>query len=139
MNHTLLQRPLGRIDRVLSRLERIWHYYPVYSLPELVLKTAVHANETESDLPAVGMDEIEDIAYPEGHLLHGTTRDLEMGMDWLEKFHENEPFPPVPIQTAILGGVGHYWRKHPQLRLGQLLMSDHHMVELDRQLSPNGN
>jgi hypothetical protein len=134
----MLQRPIDRIDRVLSRLKRLWHYYPVYSLPELVLRTAIYANQAESDLPSASMEEIEDIAYPEGHLLHGT-RDLEMGIDGLEKFHENEPLPPVPIQTAILGRFADYWRRHPQERLGQLLMNDHHMGELDQQLVANRN
>lgn len=73
--------------------------------------------------------EIEDIAYPEGHFLH-QSRNLEMGIEALEKQHEHQALPPVPIQTALLGKVGDAWRKTPQMRLGQILSNDQLMAEL---------
>jgi hypothetical protein len=135
---SMVQRPMNRIDRVLWRIKRLWHYYPVYSLPELVLLTAVYANQAESDLPETCIEEFEDIAYPEGHLLHGT-RNLEMGLDALEKLHENEALPPVPIQIATVGRVANYWRRHPQERLGELLTSFYHLAELDQEFAANGD
>jgi hypothetical protein len=129
MGHSLAgKRPSARIDRILSRLRRIWHYYPEHSLPALVLETTIYANHVESDLPLTGMGDIEDIPYPEGHRLHGS-RNLEMGLDWLEKFHENEPLPPVPIQTAHLGNLADRWRRQPEMRLGQLLTNAAAMAE----------
>jgi hypothetical protein len=135
---SMVQRPMNRMDRVLSRLKRLWHYYPVYSLPELVVLSAVHANQAESDLPEACIEEFEDIAYPEGHLLHGT-RNLEMGLDLLEKLHENEPLPPVPIQIGTVDIVANYWRRHPQERLGDLLSSYYHLTEMDQEYAANGN
>jgi hypothetical protein len=135
-NPSTWHRPIGRIDHVLSRLKRLWHYYPEFDFQILVMQTAIYANHAESDLPLTSIDDIEDIAYPEGHNFHGI-RNLEMGIDRLEKYHENEPLPPVPIQTAILSRVADYWHNHPQERLGQLVISGHHMVELDTHCAPN--
>jgi hypothetical protein len=128
------QRPFARIDRILSRLRRIWHYYPEHSLPALVLETTIYANHVESDLPQTGMGDIEDIAYPEGHRLHGS-RHLEMGLEWLEKFHENDPLPPAPIQSGILGRMAVRWRKEPQARLGQLMAKDIFMAERENAIA----
>jgi len=139
MNYMLTkwQRPIGRIDHVLSRLKKIWHYYPEYGFHTLVLQTAIYANHAESDLPLAGLDEMEDIAYPEGHLLHGI-RNLEMGIDWLEKHHENEPLPPIPIQTSDLPRFADYWRRRPQQRLGQIMMDERRRAERDEQRVANG-
>ena len=76
------------------------------------------------------MHDIEDIAYPNGHYLH-ESRSLETGIAALEKQHENEPLPPVPIQTALLGKVSDAWRKQPQMRLGQLLSNKLLVTELE--------
>jgi hypothetical protein len=136
-NLSMLRRPIGRIDHVLSRLKRLWHYYPGHSLYALVLETTICANHAESELPGASIDDIEDIAYPEGHLFHGI-RHLEMGIDWLERDHANEPLPPVPIQTAILGKFAERWRRLPDMRLGQLLRHYHHMAEEHEQRLANG-
>jgi len=138
MQYPLLQRPLSRIDHVLSRLKKLWHYYPEHSLYALVLETTIYANHLKSDLPRISIDEIEDIAYPEGHLLHGS-RHLEMGIDWLEAQHADEPLPPVPIQTAILGEFTQRWRAMPQMTLGQLLRHYHRMTEEREQQPANAN
>jgi hypothetical protein len=139
MKHTSkVQRPYGRIGHVLSRLKKIWHYYPEHSLMALVLETSIYANEVNSELPLTCMAEIEDIAYPEGHLLH-QSRNLEMGIDALEKRYKNDPLPPVPIQTALLGKVADHWRKHPQMRLGQILSNEHLMAGLEEQCFANDN
>lgn len=131
MKHTSkVQRPFGRIGHVLSRLQKIWHYYPEHSLRALVLEITVYANAAESNIPLISIADIEDIAYPEGHLLH-ESRNLEMGIVALEKFHEGEPLPPVPIQTAMLGKLADRWRKQPEMRLGQLLSNDAVLAELD--------
>jgi hypothetical protein len=74
----------------------------------------------ESDFASTAMSDIEDTAYPAGHFLH-ESRNLEMGLDAMEREHADQPLPPVPIQTAYLGKVGDYWRRNPQMRLGQLL------------------
>ncbi len=132
------QRPISRIDHVLSRLKRLWHYYPQYSLYMLVLETAIYANHAKSDLPLISIDDIEDIAYPEGHLLHGI-RQLEMGIDWLENDYANEPLPPVPINTTVLKSFGNHWRGMPELRLGQLLRHYHHRAEEREQRVANGH
>ena len=121
MHHkALARRPINRIGHVLSRLANIWHYYPEHSLRALVTEVTLYANQVDSDLPLTSVAEIEDVPYPEGHLLH-ELRHLEMGIDAIEEERANEPLPPVPIQTALLGKVGEHWRKHPQMRLGQLL------------------
>ena len=131
MKHTSkVQRPFGRIGHVLSRLQKIWHYYPEHSLRALVLEITIYANAAESNFPPTSIADIEDIAYPEEHLLH-QSRNLEMGIAALEKFHEGEPLPPAPIQTAMLGKLADRWRKQPEMRLGQLLSNDAAMAELD--------
>ena len=131
MKHTSkVQRPFGRIGHVLSQLQKIWHYYPEHSLRALVLEITIYANAAESNFPLTSLADIEDIAYPEGHLLH-QSRNLEMGIAALEKFHEGEPLPPVPIQTAMLGKLSDRWRKQPEMRLGQLLSNDAILAELD--------
>jgi hypothetical protein len=104
----------------------------------LVLETSIYANEVKSELPLTSMAEIEDIAYPEGHLLH-QSRNLEMGIDALEQRHKNGPLPPVPIQTALLGKVADHWRKHPQMRLGQILSNERLMGGLEEQCFANDN
>jgi len=128
----IAQRPLDRIGGILSKLEKIWHYYPEHSLRALVLEATIYANAVESDFPLASIADIEDIAYPEDHRLHQTCN-LEMGIAALEKLHENEPLPPVPIQTALLGKVADRWRKQPDLRLGQLLSNDHFIAELENE------
>jgi|SRR5665213_1167801 len=139
MKHaSMVQRPFGRIGHILTRLKKVWHYYPEHSLTALVMETAIYANEVKSDCPLTSMADIEDIAYPAGHLLH-QSRDLEMGIDAIEKRHENEHLPPVPIQTAILGKVADHWRKHPQMRLGQILSNKLLMAELEEQCFANDN
>jgi len=139
MKHaSTVQRPFGRIGHILARLKKIWHYYPALSLPTLVMETTIHANEVKSDFPLTSMAEIEDIPYPAGHLLH-QSRDLEMGIDAIEKQHENEPLPPVPIQTALLGKVAEHWRRSPQMRLGQIISNERLMAELEAQCFANDN
>jgi uncharacterized protein YihD (DUF1040 family) len=121
MKHgALMRRPINRVGHVLSRLKQLWHYYPELSLTELVREVTFAANLVESDLPALDMRDIEDIAYPESHFLH-KCRHLEMGIDALEKEHKDKPLPPVPIQTALIGKVAAVWCKKPQMRLGQFL------------------
>ena len=83
------------------------------------------------------MAEMEDIAYPEGHPFYGS-RHLEMGIDWLEKYHENEPLPPVPIQIATIGKFAERWHRQPQLRLGQMLLAECRMSPLAERLARNG-
>jgi hypothetical protein len=139
MKHaSMVQRPFGRIGHILSRLKNVWHYYPEHSLTALVMETVIFANEVKSDLPITSMADIEEIAYPAGHLLH-QSRDLEMGIDAIEKRHKNEPLPPVPMQTALLGRVADHWRKHPQMRLGQILSNERLMAGLEEQSFANDN
>jgi len=126
-NPALMRRPFDRIGHVLSRLEHLWHYYPAHSLVDLVREVTFAANLVESDLPILQMDDIEDIAYPEGHYLHG--RHLEMGIDALEEEYRDTPLPPVPIQTAWLGKVAANWSKYPQMRLGQILSFNARRIE----------
>ena len=133
---SMLHRPAARIDHVLARLNRLWHYYPEYGFQALVMQTMLYANHAKSDLPIATLDEIEDIAYPEGHVLQGS-RHLEMGIDWLEKHHKSERLPPTPIQTADLGRIADYWRRHPQQRLGQIIMNERHRSELNEHLPAN--
>jgi len=125
-----LQRPVSRIDYILPKLKYIWHYYPELSMAELVLTVTLAANRVKSDLPQTNMFDIEDIAYPEGHICH-QARNLEMGIEELEKRYEGQPLPPVPIQTALLGKVADSWRNQPQMRLGQLLSNVNLLAELD--------
>jgi hypothetical protein len=103
----------------------------------MVVQAAIYANHAESDLPKASLDEIEDIAYPEGHLFHGI-RNLEMGIDWLEKYHEDEPLPPIPIQTAELGRFAEFWRRRPQVRLGQIMMEERRRAGIDEPEVANG-
>jgi hypothetical protein len=128
MNTSMINRPIGRIDHILSRLRKLWHYYPEHSLLALVMEVTIYANHAKSDFPLTSIVDIEDIAYPEGHLLHHS-RNLGMGIDWLEEEHKNEPLPPVPIQTAILGKFAEHWRRQPEMRLGQLLYNNREIFE----------
>ncbi len=128
----LMQRSINRIGHILPKIKRIWHYYPQLTLTELVQEIALAANEAESDFAQTSLYDIEDIVYPEGHLFH-TSRNLEMGIGVLEKRYKNQPLPPAPIQTALLGRVGDYWRKQPQMRLGQLLSNNKLIKELEEQ------
>jgi hypothetical protein len=125
-----LRRPSSRIDYILPKLKYIWHYYPELSLSELVLTVTLEANRVKADLPGTDMYDIEDINYPKGHLCH-SVRNLEMGIEELEKRHSGQPLPPVPIQTALLGKVAAYWRKRPQMRLGQLLSNAALLADLE--------
>jgi uncharacterized protein YihD (DUF1040 family) len=131
MEHkALVQRPISRIKPVLSRIEKLWHYYPKLSLAELVLEITQNANKVGSVLTDAGMSDIEDNAYPEGHFLH-ESRHLEMGIEIMEKQHQHTPLPPTPIQAALLGKVEDHWRKNPQMRLGQLLSNAHFLASLE--------
>lgn len=131
MEHTaLVQRPISRIKPVLSRIERLWHYYPQLSLAELVLEITQNANKFASTLPDANMPDIEDTAYPEGHFLH-ESRHLETGIVAMEDKHKNTPLPPTPIQAALLDKVEAHWRKNPQMRLGQLLSNAHFLATLE--------
>lgn len=125
----LVQRPISRIKPILSRIEKLWHYYPQLSLAELVLEITDNANKVESIFAETGIGDIEDIAYPEGHFLH-ESRHLEMGIEAMEEKHKNTPLPPTPIQAALLGKVEAHWRKNPQIRLGQLLSNAHFLASL---------
>jgi hypothetical protein len=113
-----VQRPQSRISYILPKLSHIWHYYPELSLAELLMNITFEANLVQSDLPITTLDDIEDIAYPEGHPFC-VSRNLEMGILELENRHKGQPLPPTPIQTAYIQKVEKAWRKRPQLRLGQ--------------------
>jgi hypothetical protein len=135
---SMVERPIHRIDHVLSRLERLWHYYPDYSLTALVLEATIYAHHVKSDLPLTGVDKIEDISYPEGHRLH-KTRNLEMGLDELEKRHQSESPPDDPVGSSVIRTIASYWRKHPQQRLGKLLWHELCIAEVRDQRAANAN
>ncbi len=126
---TQMQRPISRIEYILPKISKLWHHYPELSLHELVREITLAANQADSEFPKTSVYDIEDIAYPEGHLLHAS-RYLEMGIEVLEREHEHESLPPVPIQTALLGKVADRWSKMPEMRLGQMLSNDWQVSEL---------
>jgi len=104
MHHkALAPRPVNRIGHVLSRLAKIWHYYPEHSLRALVTEVTLYANQVDSDFPLTSIAEIEDIPYPEGHLLH-ELRHLEMGIDAIEEERADEPLPSSALTGPSLTG-----------------------------------
>ena len=130
MDHkALTQRSISRIDYILPKIKRIWHYYPQLTLTELIFEIVLAANEVTSDFSQTSVVDIEDVAYPVGHFLH-QSRSLEMGIAALEEHNRNTPLPPVPIQTALLDKFGDVWRNKPQMRLGQILSNNQLMAKL---------
>jgi hypothetical protein len=121
-----MQRPSSRIGYILPKLSHVWHYYPELSLAELLLEITFEANLVQSDLPITTLDDIEDIAYPEGHPFY-VSRNLEMGILEIENRHKGQPLPPTPIQAAYIQKVEKAWRNRPQLRLGQWLSNARHL------------
>jgi len=118
------ERPVDRIDYVLSEFKNLWRFYNEHSLLGLLMEVTIAANMVESELPEVSFLEIEEIDYPQDHYLSGT-RSLEMGFIFLRKAHKNEPLTLDIVPISALDQVGAVWRNNPQMRLGQLISGEY--------------
>ena len=118
------KRPVERIDYILSEFKNLWRFYPEHSLLQLVMEVTIYANHVDSELPDVSFLDIEEIEYPQNHFLSGT-RNLLMGFEFLKELLKNKPVPLNQVPVTTLEQVGEMWRKHPQMRLGQLISGEY--------------
>ena len=103
------ERPVNRIDYILSEFKNLWRFYPEHSLLLLLMEVTIYANHIDSELPVVSFLDIEEIEYPENHFL-SVTRNLLMGFEFLKEKLKNKPVPLNNIPVTILDQVGERWR-----------------------------